>query len=139
MKTKIVSIITLLAFLLSSCAHPVTTSDGGLGIPIKLATPSYPINIFYATQVVPEPTDPIGPVKVEREVELTKEEMKQKRMLNRGNDEDQKRALLDQLVIQAIGMGAQAIINVKYKYYTAATYQGFILEGTAVKYKVEGN
>ena len=71
---------------------------------------------------------------MENEVPLTKAQTKQGRMIYRGNDEEQKRALLDQLILQAVGMGAHALVNVKYKYYTAADYQGFVMQGVAVKY-----
>ena len=128
--------ILLFAFS-TSCSRVVTTPDGGMGLPIKLANPSYPIDVFYASQQVAESYIALGPVKVEREVELTKAEMKTKRLLNRGNDEDQKRALLDQLIIQALGMGANALVNVRYQYYTTATYQGYVMEGTAVKYEIK--
>ncbi len=128
--------ISLLA-LSTSCSRIVTTPDGGMGLPIKLADPSYPIPIFYASQEIGESYSAIGPVKVEREVELTKTQMKTKRLLNRGNDEEQKRALLDQLIIQGVSMGANALINVRYQYYTTATYQGYVMEGTAVKYEIK--
>lgn len=117
-----------------SCARPVATPDGGLGIPIKLANAAYPIDVFYDNKPTERPYTAIGPVKVEKEVPLSKAQTKQGRMIYRGNDEDQKRALLDQLIVQGISMGAHALVNVKYKYYTAADYQGFIMEGTAVKY-----
>jgi hypothetical protein len=121
-------------FYILSCARPVATPDGGLGIPIKLANAAYPIDVFYDNKPTERPYTAIGPVKVEKEVPLSKTQTKQGRMIYRGNDEEQKRALLDQLIVQAVGMGAHALVNVKYKYYTAADYQGFVMEGTAVKY-----
>jgi hypothetical protein len=120
--------------LFFSCARPVTTSDGGLGIPIKLAKADYPIDVFYENQPTTRLYTPIGPVKVEKEVPLSERQTKEGRMLFRGNDEDQKRALLDQLILQGVGMGAHALVNVKYQYYTAKDYQGFVMTGTAVKY-----
>jgi hypothetical protein len=117
-----------------SCARPVTTPNGGLGIPIKLANAQYPIDVFYENQPTARPYTALGPVKVEKEVPLTQSQTKDGRMIYRGNDEEQKRALLDQLIIQGVGMGAHALVNVRYKYYTAKDYQGFIMEGTAVKY-----
>jgi hypothetical protein len=128
-------IFCLFAFtFLLSCARPVTTSDGGLGIPIKLAKAEYPIDVFYENQPTTRLYTPIGPVKVEKEVPLSERQTKEGRMLFRGNDEDQKRALLDQLILQGVGMGAHALVNVKYQYYTAKDYQGFVMTGTAVKY-----
>ncbi len=117
-----------------SCARPVSSPNGGLGIPIKLAKADYPIDVFYENQPTTRLYTAIGPVKVEKEVPLSDRQTKEGRMLYRGNDEDQKRALLDQLILQGIGMGAHALVNVKYQYYTAKDYQGFVMTGTAVKY-----
>ena len=129
----------LFAFCLTACNRPITNSDGSMGLPILLAKPSYPIDVFFKNQTLDRNYESLGAVKVEKEVMLsTKQTTKQGRMVNRGNDEEQKRALLDQLILQGLGMGANAIINVNYKYYTAATYQGFSMEGVAVKYKKEG-
>ena len=120
--------------LFISCARPVSTSNGGLGIPIKLANAEYPIDVFYENQPTGRPYTALGLVKVEQEVPLSNQQTKDGRMIYRGNDEGQKRALLDQLIIRGVSMGAHALVNVRYKYYTAKDYQGFIMEGTAVKY-----
>jgi hypothetical protein len=125
---------TFVVILCLSCARPVTTPNGGLGIPIKLANAEYPIDIFYENQPTTRAYTAIGPVKIEKEVPLSESQTKGGRMIYRGNDEEQKRALLDQLILQAVGMGAHAIVNVRYKYYTAKDYQGFVMDGTAVKY-----
>ena len=125
---------TLTITFLGSCARPITTPDGSLGIPIKLANAEYPVDIFYENQPTTRVYTALGAVKVEKEVPLSDSQTKGGRMIYRGNDEEQKRALLDQLIIQAVGMGAHAIVNVRYKYYTAKDYQGFIMDGTAVKY-----
>lgn len=120
--------------LFFSCGRPVSTSNGGLGIPIKLAKADYPIDVFYENQPTTRVYTALGPVKVEKEVPLSDRQTKEGRMLYRGNDEEQKKALLDQLILQGIGMGAHALVNVKYQYYTAKDYQGFVMTGTAVKY-----
>ncbi|MFN4144824.1 MAG: hypothetical protein ACK4GN_03295 [Runella sp.] len=124
----------VLGGLLSSCARPVTTTDGGMGFPIKLAKADYPIDVFFENEPTSRVYTPIGPVKIEKEVPLAQHQTKGGRMLYRGNDEEQKKALLDQLILQGIGMGAHALVNVKYQYYTAKDYHGFIMTGTAVKY-----
>ncbi|MEZ4900755.1 MAG: hypothetical protein R2822_02875 [Spirosomataceae bacterium] len=125
----------LLIALLYACGRPTTTSNGGLGIPIKLANAEYPLDIFYENQPTNRPYTTLGPVKVEKEVPLnTAQTSREGRMIYRGNNEEQKRALLDQLILQGVGMGAHALVNVRYKYYTAKDYQGFVMEGVAVKY-----
>ena len=134
---KWITLFTLYTFVFAlfiSCARPLTSPNGGLGVPIKLANAEYPIDIFYENQPTTRAYTAIGPVKIEKEVPLSESQTKGGRMIYRGNDEEQKRALLDQLIIQAVGMGAHAIVNVRYKYYTAKDYQGFVMDGTAVKY-----
>ena len=128
------TLYTFIFALFISCARPLTSPNGGLGVPIKLANAEYPIDIFYENQPTTRAYTAIGPVKIEKEVPLSESQTKGGRMIYRGNDEEQKRALLDQLIIQAVGMGAHAIVNVRYKYYTAKDYQGFVMDGTAVKY-----
>jgi len=128
------TLYTFVFALFISCARPLTSPNGGLGVPIKLANAEYPIDVFYENQPTTRAYTAIGPVKIEKEVPLSESQTKGGRMIYRGNDEEQKRALLDQLIIQAVGMGAHAIVNVRYKYYTAKDYQGFVMDGTAVKY-----
>lgn len=123
-----------LVWLLCACGRPTTTPGGGFGMPIKLANTSYPIDVFYENQSTERPYTALGPVKVEREVPLDERQTKGGRMIYRGNDEEQKRALLDQLIVEAVAKGAHALVNVRYKYYTGKDYQGFLMEGTAVKY-----
>lgn len=128
------TLYTFVFALFISCARPLSSPNGGLGVPIKLANAEYPIDVFYENQPTTRTYTAIGPVKIEKEVPLSESQTKGGRMIYRGNDEEQKRALLDQLIIQAVGMGAHAIVNVRYKYYTAKDYQGFVMDGTAVKY-----
>lgn len=131
---KYFSVVLLMCLLSVGCKRVVSTPDGGMGIPIQLAKPNYPIDVFFENQVVDHPYTNLGVVKLDKEVPLNPQQTKGGRMLYRGNDEEQKKALLDQLILQAIGKGAHAIVNVKYKYYTGKDYQGFIIEGMAVKY-----
>ncbi len=57
------------------------------------------------------------------------------RMLKRGNDYDQKKIMMKQLVAKAQELGAAAIIKVNYKVYTSIKATGYSLEGVAVRYK----
>ncbi|WP_037325755.1 hypothetical protein [Runella zeae] len=139
MQTLKISYLQLLSYtlgilMLAACGRPVSTPNGGLGIPIKLANADYPLDIFYENQPTNRPYTQLGPVKVEKSVPLSEAQTKEGRMIYRGNDESQKRALLDQLILQGVGMGAHALVNVRYQYYTTKDYQGFVMEGIAVKY-----
>jgi uncharacterized protein YbjQ (UPF0145 family) len=131
-------ILIILCGWLAACSRPITTPDGSLAIPVRLAKPSYAIDVFFDNQEVPKSYVAIGEVKVSQEVLLSKQQTtKQGRMINRGNNEEQKRALLDQLILQATSKGANAVAKVKYKYYTAIDYQGFMMEGVAIKYTLD--
>jgi uncharacterized protein YbjQ (UPF0145 family) len=55
----------------------------------------------------------------------------------RGNDAKTKELLTARLVIKAQKIGADAIINVKYKYYTSVNREGYLLSGLAVRYRGE--
>ena len=58
-------------------------------------------------------------------------------MLARGNDMQQKELLMARMSMEAKKLGADALMNVKYQYYTSATANGYSLRGTAVKYQAE--
>ena len=59
------------------------------------------------------------------------------RMVKRGNDMQQKETLLARLTIEAKKLGADALIDVRYKYYTSLTDNGYQMSGVAVKYRQE--
>ncbi|MCU0339385.1 MAG: hypothetical protein MUE30_05850 [Spirosomaceae bacterium] len=130
---KIIGFVVMIG-VLCGCGRPTTAPGGGFGMPIKLAETDYPIDVFYENQPTNRAYTALGEVKVEKEVPLDNRQTKGGRMIYRGNDEDQKRALLDQLIVEAVAKGAHALVNVKYKYYTGKDYQGFLMQGTAVKY-----
>lgn len=58
-------------------------------------------------------------------------------MAYRGNDAQTKDLLTAQLVIKAQKLGADALINVQYRYFTSATVEGYTLKGLAVQYRGE--
>ena len=127
----------VLATALEGC---YSSQTGGRAMPITLAKPAYAIDVFYADQTVERPYIELQPVKIEYELLLTDKQTADKtRMVQRGNDQAQKEVMIDQLVLQAVGLGAHAIVNVKYKYYTTTTVNGFVMEGMAVRYQLVEN
>lgn len=122
----LLSLVT--AALLSACA--------GGGIPISTNT-KYPIEVLYDNQPLERPYSEIGIVEIGSEDSLTAEQTQDKRMMFRGNDAKTKELLTARLVMKAQKIGADAIINVKYKYYTSVKKEGYMLSGLAVRYRGE--
>lgn len=121
-------IIALIAGTLLGCASG--------GIPISTNT-KYPIEVLYENQPLERPYSEIGLVEISNEDSLTARQTKDKRMMYRGNDAKTKELLTARLVIKAQKIGADAIINVRYKYYTSVKSEGYMLSGLAVRYRGE--
>tara|TARA_R110002124_G_scaffold188306_4_gene355468 strand:- start:794 stop:1186 length:393 start_codon:yes stop_codon:yes gene_type:complete len=106
------------------------------GIPISSSS-KYPIEVVYENQSIERPYSEIGFLEISSEDSLTKDQTADKRMLFRGNDASTKELLMAKLVLKAQKIGADALINVKYKYYTSIDKEGYMLSGTAVRYRGE--
>jgi uncharacterized protein YbjQ (UPF0145 family) len=115
------------AFILMNCSG---------GIPISTNT-KYPIEVLYENQTVERPYSEIGIVEISSEDSLTREQTQDRRMMYRGNDAKTKELLTARLVMKAQKIGADALINVRYKYYTSAKKEGYMLSGLAVRYRGE--
>ena len=120
---------TLLCLLLTGCFRPA--------IPISTG-PKYPVELFYADQQPGRPYTELKLLYLTEETPLnTKQRIRGGRMLGRGNTMLDKDALMGKLTLQAQRLGADALVQVRYQYYTTATANGYSLEGVAVKYKAE--
>ena len=106
------------------------------GIPISTGT-KYPIEVLYEDQSLERPYSEIGIIEISNEDSLTARQTQDKRMMFRGNDAKTKELLTARLVLKAQKIGADAIINVKYKYYTSVKNEGYMLSGLAVRYRGE--
>ena len=106
------------------------------GVPISTNT-KYPIEVLYDNQPLERPYSEIGLVEISNEDSLTAKQTQDKRMMFRGNDAKTKELLTARLVLKAQKIGADAIINVKYKYYTSVKSEGYMLSGLAVRYRGE--
>lgn len=124
--TKIAScILFLIVGILAGCAS---------GIPISTSK-KYPIEVLYEGQMLERPYSEIGFIEITDEDTLTPQQTRDNRMMQRGNDAKTKELLKAKLVLKAQKIGADAIINVKYKYYTSAKKEGYMLNGVAVRYR----
>jgi hypothetical protein len=59
------------------------------------------------------------------------------KMLKRGNNQQEKKAMLDRLVAQAQDLGASGLMNVNYKVFSTQKTTGYILSATAFRYVVK--
>ena len=113
--------------LLGACFRPA--------IPISTG-PDYPIDVFMNDQAPDRPYSEIQWVEISREDTLNARQKKEgNRMVGRGNDAQAKDLLTAQLVLKAQKIGADALINVQYRYFTSATVEGYSMKGLAVKYR----
>jgi hypothetical protein len=99
--------------------------------------PSYPVDVFYNTQRPERPFDALQDLEVKGEVPLVDRQSGNQRMIGRGNDMQQKELMLARLTLQAKKLGADALVAVRYTYYTSMTDNGYIMTGLAVRYKQE--
>lgn len=104
--------------------------DGlGFAIPDK-----YPIEILIGQEQPQAATQEIEKLTISDESPLQPDQLYKGRMLNRGNDQQQKKALLDRMVVQAQDLGASGLMNVNYKVFSTAKTTGYTLSGTAFRY-----
>jgi uncharacterized protein YbjQ (UPF0145 family) len=104
--------------------------DGlGFQIPDK-----YPIEILIGEEQPQTATEVIEKLSISDETPIQEGQLYKGRMLNRGNDQQQKKALLDRMVAQAQDLGASGLMKVNYKVFSTAKTTGYTLSGTAFKY-----
>lgn len=128
MKKSGLLLILLGAGLLTGCFRPIVYLRN---------SPNYPVEVFYDNQRPERPFEPLQDLETKGEVSLTDRQTANHRMLSRGNDMQQKEVLLARLTMEAKKMGADALVDVRYKYYTSMTDNGYVMTGLAVKYKKE--
>jgi len=122
------AMLLLLAGLLAGCFRPIVYLKN---------TPNYPVEVFYFNERPKRPFDPIRELSSTGDVPLNDRQTADYRMVRRGNDMQQKEALLARLTLEAKKLGADALIDVQYKYYTSRTENGYLMSGMAVKYRKE--
>jgi hypothetical protein len=107
-------------------------------IPITMS-PHYPVDVFYENQQPERPFTEMEWLEYKEEFALADEQktIKGGRMVKRGNNIEQKELLLARLTMQAKKLGADALIAVRYQYYSSATVNGYSMRGMAVKYQKE--
>lgn len=119
--------LCLFLTVLAACFRP--------SIPISTGA-VYPIDVFMENQAPDRPYSELQWVEISREDTLDARQKKYSdRMLYRGNTSETKDLLTAQLVLKAQKLGADALMNVQYRYYTSTTAEGFTIRGLAIKYR----
>ena len=113
---------------LTSCFRPIVYLQN---------SPNYPVDVFYANQRPDRPFIPLQDLESKGDVTLKNSQTLNRRMLSRGNNMQEKEMLLARLTMEAKKLGADALVDVRYKYYTSMTNNGYVMTGLAVKYKKE--
>ncbi|WP_207507189.1 hypothetical protein [Telluribacter humicola] len=114
---------------LSGCFRPSIPISGGA---------VYPIDVFFENQSPDRPFSELQWVEISDENKLNERQKKSdERLLYRGNNAETKELLTAQLVLKAQKLGADALMNVQYKYYTTATTEGYTMRGLAIQYRGE--
>lgn len=107
----------------------------GCVVPISGKT-SYPLDVFYENETPERPYSEIQWLEISKEDALrASQKADEKRMLERGNNVEAKSLLTAQLVMKAQKIGADALVNVNYQYYTGQEYEGYSMRGLAVRYR----
>lgn len=120
--------IVLVIGLLTGCFRPIVYLQN---------QPNYPIDVFYDSQRPERPYEPLQDMEAKGETALADRQTINRRMLARGNNMQQKEVLLARLTMEAKKLGADALVGVRYKYYTSRNEDGYLMTGLAVKYKKE--
>ena len=127
-KSGLLLVILFSTGLLTGCFQPIVYLRN---------SPNYPVEVLYDNQRPERPFEPLQDLETKGEVRLADRQTANRRMLSRGNDMQQKELLLARLTMEAKKIGADALVDVRYTYYTSVTDNGYVMTGLAVKYKKE--
>jgi hypothetical protein len=105
----------------------------GLGFKIP---EKFPIEILEGEDKPQLAYEEIEKLSLSDESPIQPDQLYKGKMLNRGNNEQEKRAMLNRLITQAQDLGASGLMNVKYKVFSTQKTTGYTLSATAFRYVV---
>jgi len=127
-RSKILWILVVGIGGLTSCFRPIVYLKNN---------PNYPVDVFYVNQRPERPFEPLQDLESKGNVTLQNSQTVNRRMLSRGNNMQEKEMLLARLTMEAKKLGADALVDVRYTYYTSKNENGYVMTGLAVKYRQE--
>jgi hypothetical protein len=104
----------------------------GFRIPDK-----FPIEVLQGEEKPQTAYETIQNLSLSDETPIQPDQTYKNTMLKRGNNEQEKRAMLDRLVAQAQDLGASGLMDVKYKVFSTQKTTGYTLSATAFRYVVK--
>jgi hypothetical protein len=108
----------------------IERKDGlGFEIPYKFQIP-----IFYGKEMPEQSFEAIETITISGEEPLTADQTYRGKMLKRGNHQNKKKEILDEMVARAVDLGASALMEVNYKVYTTTNANGYTFTGKAIRY-----
>ncbi|MDZ7897611.1 MAG: hypothetical protein U5N85_06230 [Arcicella sp.] len=111
-----------------------TEQRSGLGFQIP---DKYPIEILEGQDKPQLAYEEIEKLSLSDESPIQPDQEYKGKMLKRGNNQQEKKAMLDRLVAQAQDLGASGLMNVNYKVFSTQKTTGYTLSGTAFRYVVK--
>jgi hypothetical protein len=105
----------------------------GLGFQIP---DKFPIEILEGEEKPQTAFEEIQKLSLSDESPIQPDQEYKGKMLKRGNNQQEKKAMLDRLVAQAQDLGASGLMNVNYKVFSTQKTTGYILSATAFRYVV---
>jgi hypothetical protein len=106
----------------------------GLGFQIP---DKFPIEVLIGDEKPQTAFETIQNLSLSDETPIQPDQEYKGKMLKRGNNQQEKQAMLDRLVAQAQDLGASGLMNVKYKVFSTQKTTGYTLSATAFKYVVK--
>lgn len=94
----------------------------------------YPIEVLKGDELPAHSYEEMEKLSITDELPLTKDQTYKTTMLKRGNDENQKRELMNKLVQRAQDLGASGLMKVNYKVFSSANSSGYIISAVAFRY-----
>jgi hypothetical protein len=112
------------------------TTDQKVGLGFQIPD-KFPIEILEGEEKPQTAYEEIQKLSLSDETPIQPDQEYKGKMLKRGNNQQEKKAMLDRLVAQAQDLGASGLMNVNYKVFSTQKTTGYILSGTAFRYVVK--
>ncbi len=106
----------------------------GLGFQIP---DKFPIEVLEGEDKPQTAFEEIQKLSLSDESPIEADQLYKGKMLKRGNNQQEKKAMLDRLVAQAQDLGASGLMNVNYKVFSTQKTTGYILSATAFRYIIK--
>lgn len=112
------------------------TSERHTGLGFQIPD-KFPIEVLEGEAKPQTAFEEIQKLSLSDESPIESDQLYKGKMLKRGNNQQEKKAMLDRLVTQAQDLGASGLMNVNYKVFSTQNTTGYILSATAFRYIIK--